>query len=267
MKLSVIIPVYNVENTLDQCVESVLSQGMDDMEVILIDDGSPDGCPQMCDAWAAKDGRVRVIHQDNNGLSEARNRGIDVAQGEYITFTDSDDFLTEGTLLPLIEWMEQHSEVDMLEYSVRSDDARSIMLLLDDKVYETAKDYWLDSRAWDHMYAWNKVFRRKVLSTLRFEKDRLFEDILLMAKVMRTNAAIATTSLGYYNYRYNEKGISKQVDLPTIRQLLRAQLTALCATRTMPWEKNAWGLYRSIACRCYDITRLSFNTQKRKAHT
>ena len=97
MKLSVIIPVYRVEDTLDRCVESVLCQSVDEMEVILVDDGSPDQCPAKCDLWAEKDARIRVIHKENGGLSDARNAGIDIAQGDFITFVDSDDYLEADT--------------------------------------------------------------------------------------------------------------------------------------------------------------------------
>ena len=84
MKLSVIIPVYRVEATLDRCVESVLRQAVTDMEVILVNDGSPDLCPQKCDQWAARDNRIQVIHKENGGLSDARNAGIDIAQGDHL---------------------------------------------------------------------------------------------------------------------------------------------------------------------------------------
>lgn len=85
MKLSIIIPVYRVEDTLDKCVESVLKQDYDNMEIILVDDGSPDNCPQKCDDWARKDTRIRVIHKANGGLSDARNAALDIVQGDYIT--------------------------------------------------------------------------------------------------------------------------------------------------------------------------------------
>ena len=97
MKLSIVIPVYRVEATLDRCVESVLGQDVDDMEVILVDDGSPDNCPKMCDDWAERDVRIRVIHKENGGLSDARNVAIDIAKGDYITFVDSDDWMETGT--------------------------------------------------------------------------------------------------------------------------------------------------------------------------
>ena len=96
--LSIIIPVYCVENTLDRCVKSIVGQSYHDIEVILVDDGSPDHCPEMCDSWAQKDERIRVIHQNNGGLSDARNVGIDASRGEWLTFVDSDDYIEEGTL-------------------------------------------------------------------------------------------------------------------------------------------------------------------------
>ncbi len=101
-QVSVIIPVYNVERFLSICIESVLRQTCPHLELILVDDGSPDRCPEICDSYARQDERVQVIHQENRGQSAARNRGIDVARGEYIYFLDSDDFIAEQTLETLI---------------------------------------------------------------------------------------------------------------------------------------------------------------------
>ena len=91
--LSVIVPVYKAEKHLDRCIESILSQTYGNIELILVDDGSPDACPAMCDSWAGRDWRVRVIHKKNNGASSARNAGLDMASGEYIGFVDADDFI------------------------------------------------------------------------------------------------------------------------------------------------------------------------------
>ena len=99
MKFSVVIPVYKVEEYLDECVQSVLSQTYTDLEAVLVDDGSPDRCGRMCDDWAKKDHRVHVIHQQNGGLSAARNTGIRNATGDYILFLDSDDWWENDTVL------------------------------------------------------------------------------------------------------------------------------------------------------------------------
>ena len=96
-----VIPVYRSADTLDRCVGSVVAQDVREMEVILVDDGSPDACPALCDAWAGRDRRVRVIHQPHGGLSAARNAGVDTAQGELITFVDSDDAVAPHTYCPL----------------------------------------------------------------------------------------------------------------------------------------------------------------------
>ena len=92
-KVSIIVPVYNVEKYLDRCMESLLNQTLKDIEIILVDDGSPDNCPQMCDDYAKKDSRVKVVHKANAGLGYARNSGLDVATGEYVAFVDSDDYV------------------------------------------------------------------------------------------------------------------------------------------------------------------------------
>ena len=104
--LSVIIPVYNVEKYLRKCVDSVLAQDIADMEVILIDDGSPDNSGAICDEYAEKDTRVKVIHKENGGAATARNVGLDIARGKYITFVDSDDYLLPNTYRPNLDYME-----------------------------------------------------------------------------------------------------------------------------------------------------------------
>lgn len=100
-QISVVVPVYNVEQYIRQCIDSILQQTFNDFELILVDDGSPDFCPQICEEYALKDRRVRVIHKKNGGLSDARNAGIDVAEGEYITFIDSDDLVSSDYLMCL----------------------------------------------------------------------------------------------------------------------------------------------------------------------
>ncbi|MCH5320896.1 MAG: glycosyltransferase, partial [Eubacterium sp.] len=92
-KVSIIVPVYNVEKYLNRCVESIVKQTYTNLEIILVDDGSPDNCPAMCDAWAERDSRIKVIHKENGGVSSARNIGIDNADGDYISFVDSDDYV------------------------------------------------------------------------------------------------------------------------------------------------------------------------------
>ena len=100
--ISVIVPVYKVEQYLDKCISSIVNQTYDNLEIILVDDGSPDNCPKICDNWAEKDQRIKVVHKQNGGLSSARNEGIVVATGKYISFIDSDDYIDSQTYEKMI---------------------------------------------------------------------------------------------------------------------------------------------------------------------
>ena len=118
MKLSIIIPIYRTQDTLERCLESVLKQSFTDYEIILVDDESPDDCPWICDKYAKNYPNVKVIHKKNGGLSDARNAGIKLSKGEYITFIDSDDAIQEDTLLLLMTELEKYPHTDILEYPI-----------------------------------------------------------------------------------------------------------------------------------------------------
>ena len=216
MKLSVIIPVYRVEDTLDRCVESVVNQHVDDMEVILVDDGSPDGCPAICDRWAAKDAHIRVIHKENGGLSDARNAGIEIARGEFLTFVDSDDYLEANTLAPLLELTD---DTDIVEYSIRD------RLLLSEHTYTDMSEYWLKEQAYLHTYACNKLFRSRLFDAVRFPKDKVFEDAYTLPLLLKKTRKVKTTAHGFYHYCWNSQGITATATGRQLRQLLEAHLT------------------------------------------
>lgn len=216
MKLSVIIPVYRVEDSLDRCIESVLSQHVDDMEVILVDDGSPDQCPAMCDRWAEKDERIRVIHQENGGLSEARNSGIEVAKGEYLTFVDSDDYLETNTLAPLLTEID---DADIVEYAIID------KLALPDCTYTEMNEYWLEGQAYLHTYACNKIYRSSLFKQVRYPKGKVFEDAYTLPVLLKKARKVKTTSKGFYHYCWNEQSITATATGQQLRQLLEAHLT------------------------------------------
>jgi len=149
VKLSIIIPVYCVEATLDRCLQSIANQPFGDYEVILVDDGSPDGCPAICDQWAAHDNRIHVVHQANGGLSAARNTGLDLAQGDFVTFIDSDDYLAETTLADI---MPMADGVDLLEYPIWKfyGSIDQTLLSFPNQSYDNTTQYWLQTKAYLH---------------------------------------------------------------------------------------------------------------------
>ena len=223
--LSVIIPAYNVEKTLRRCVESVLSQSVDDMEVIIVDDGSEDGTAGICDEYDGKK-NIKIVHQKNAGLSEARNKGLDIAEGELITFVDSDDYLEAGTYKRLVEMMEQHPTYDILEYSVvKEDGTRTLFSLsLPDREYTDMAEYWTVGRAYSHCYAWNKIYRKKLFDNVRFPRGKKFEDVYTLPLLLRNAGKVVTTHLGLYHYTYNAEGITVSADGDALFELLKAHL-------------------------------------------
>lgn len=222
-KLSIIIPVYCVEDTLDRCLESIVSQSYADMEIILVDDGSPDRCPQMCDDWALRDTRIRVIHQANGGLSDARNAGIDVATGEWLTFVDSDDYLEEGTLEKV---MTITAGNDIVEYPVERHfrNQKKTRLTFESKVYENIQDYWLNTQAYEHTYAWNKIYRKTIFDHVRYPKGQVFEDIHTLPLLLEKAHHVATTDQGLYHYCWNDQGITATADGQAWKSLLEGNL-------------------------------------------
>ena len=229
MKLSVIIPVYCVEDTLDRCVESVISQNYSDMEIILVDDGSPDGCPQKCDEWSKRDQRIKVIHKANGGLSDARNAGIEIARGQYLTFIDSDDYLSKDTLRYNMDILENHPELDIVEYPIliHAGSKKEFLYQPQFHIYTNMNHYWLAEEAFRHTYACNKIFRRELFSNLRFPIVPAFEDAHILPGLLDKCRAIATTDQGLYYYTWNENGITSTADGYKIQSLLDAYIALL----------------------------------------
>lgn len=224
--LSVIIPVYCVEETLDRCVESVVGQTFTDIEIILVDDGSPDHCPQMCDAWAQRDARISVIHKANGGLSDARNAGIDAATGDFITFADSDDYLTPDSYQSAFE---AGADADIVEFSFFRfyGGPKQQMIHLPPHTYTDAADYWLQGKAYEHCYAWNKIFRKSLFDGVRFPKGLVFEDVWTLPPLLRKARRIVTTDKGLYYYCANPQGITATAKGEQLEMLVNAHLKAM----------------------------------------
>ena len=209
MKLSIIIPIYNVENTLRRCLDSVISQNIDDCEIILVDDGSTDRSIIIADEYACKHPSITIYHKVNGGLSDARNYGLDRMNGDYVTFVDSDDELSPNTLEPLLNIMHNHPEYDILEYSVLQNTGEHDETFLDlgNHNYPYALD-WLKTNGTRHCWMCNKIFKSNLFINLRFPDNILrFEDMWMMNKLLALNPHIATTSQGEYRYYRNNNGL------------------------------------------------------------
>lgn len=238
MKLSIIVPIYNVEKTLKRCVDSILRQRLDNYELLLIDDGSPDNSGAMADKMADNN-RIKVYHKANGGLSDARNYGLDRATGDYITFVDSDDEIAQNTFPKLLEILHEHPEYDILEYSVKQiKKNKNVLFDPGEHVYQNATD-WLKNKGLQHCWMCNKIFKRKLFENTRFSTDIIrFEDMRLMSEVLIKNLTIATTSHGMYLYYENENGLVATT--PSYSGLLKEQINLInkvgIDTRKAEWH-------------------------------
>lgn len=226
MKLSIVIPVYQSEATLDRCVESVANQTFSDLEIILVDDGSPDRCPQMCDDWVRRDSRISVIHKENGGLSSARNAGINKARGELITFVDADDFVDKGTYEQVVPLA---FEADIVEYAIywQYGSDQQQLRSQPDAIYSDMQEYWLKGKAYAHSYACNKVFRRELFAEVRFPEGRVFEDAATLPLLLQRAHRVVTTPRGCYYYCANQEGITAKATGRELGMLLESHIRTM----------------------------------------
>ncbi len=237
MKLSIIVPVYNVELYLERCVQSIIAQDVDDCEVLLIDDGSTDRSGELCDELQRRYGCVKVIHQQNGGLSAARNSGINIACGEYITFVDSDDELCRNTLKGNLDFLFTHPEVDMLEYpvEVHAESPKAYMLNFHDEMQDGDVFVdWIRREGYKHCYAYNKIYAARVWKEVRFPVGVCFEDAAIMPDIIRRCQCIYYSSLGCYRYVMHVGSITTSYSYVKIRQLFSANYGIYLRTMDNP---------------------------------
>ena len=212
--VSIIIPVYNVEKYLDKCLDSVVNQTYTNLEIVLVDDGSPDNCPAMCDAWKSRDPRINVIHQNNGGLSIARNEGLKIATGEIIGFVDSDDWIernmVERLLSALLETDADIATCCFQQEREGSKDNKEYRKSLERKLLssdEALKQLFLGKRFIQNV-VWNKLYRRTVISDLWFPAGKLYEDGLWTAKALGNARKIVSIDYPLHHYLYRPESLS-----------------------------------------------------------
>ena len=208
--ISVIVPVYKVEKYLDRCVESIVNQSYSNLEIILVDDGSPDKCPQLCDAWGDRDSRITVIHKENGGLSDTRNVGLEIAKGEFIAFVDSDDWIASDYLSVLIQLLNStgadiceceilktsniceyktEQQVEVTEY----DTVTALKELICDGVF--------------HQHVWNKLYKRDCIGDILFPIGKTNEDEYWTYQAFGNATKIVKTNKVLYYYYQREESI------------------------------------------------------------
>lgn len=222
MKLSFIVPVYKVEKYLCQCVDSILAQSMDDYEIILVDDGSPDGCPALCDAYGEKyPSVVRVFHKENGGLANARNFGLDKARGDYVYFIDSDDyFINDG--VRLIYEKAAELDADVVQSSFITLDEKSGLTRETKSVFECGRIYSHEEMEREIcfcnlrrsvIFVWRNLYKREFLKRrgIRFADEmRMIEDAPFNIWAFTAAARFAAADIPVYCYRLRAESLQRQ---------------------------------------------------------
>lgn len=212
--VSVIVPIYKVEPYLRRCLDSIVNQTYTNLEIILVDDGSPDACPQICDEYAARDNRIVVIHKENGGLSDARNAGLDICKGEYISFIDSDDWVDEKYVEVLYEIQKKTAaELSICVYDSFLEDGRLSSSCLSKTSGIISWDFHevlIRLCAEDTlglMAVWGKLYARMLFDSIRFPKGKLYEDAYINYKLYMQCDKVCYSEIPLYHYRIRNGSI------------------------------------------------------------
>lgn len=211
--VSVIVPVFKVEQYLPRCVESIQSQTYQNMEIILVDDGSPDQCPAICDMYAQMDSRIQVIHKENGGLSDARNAGIEKARGDYLCFVDSDDYI-QPTMIEHMISEAQENNVKLVITNLKTVDEKGYRVFESEKspihkgifTAEELLPKLYQKLGWYYIVAWNKLYHRSLFNKIRFPIGKIHEDEYIVAQIMWKARKIVCIDSEEYIYIYQRKG-------------------------------------------------------------
>lgn len=222
--VTIVVPIYNVEKYIDRCINSILNQTYKNLEIILVDDGSPDNCGKMCDEYAQKDSRIKVVHKENGGLSDARNAGIDIAKGKYISFIDSDDYIEPEYVEILYKTIsEDKSDMAISSHKVIYENGTVLEKATGEKSVLNPKQV-LKRILYDEgidLSAWAKLYKIELFQEVRYPKGRIFEDASTTYKLIDESQKVSINSKSTYNYMIRNNSISnitfstKKMDLIT----------------------------------------------------
>lgn len=250
-KLSIIVPIYGVEQYLRKCVDSLLAQDIEDYEIILIDDGSPDACPLICEDYAVAHKNIRVVHRDNGGLSAARNSGIEVAQGGYIMFVDSDDYIEPNVLGGLLTQVERDN-LDVLRYRLQYVNPQYEVFnpyksdpFKGNDYSELATDgvSFLNSRMNTRCYAWQFILKREVLNGCIFTPGIYFEDTDWTPRMLCKAKRVASTNTVVYNYLMREGSITNAVNRSKQKKVLDDKIRLIATLQQQAIDLRKSGRY------------------------
>ena len=215
-KISVIVPIYNVEKYLSKCIDSIINQTYTNLEIILVDDGSPDNCGIMCDDYSLKDNRIKVIHKKNGGLSHARNIGLEIATGDYISFIDSDDYIHkefyEILISLIVKYNADIAQCEFLKvYEEGINNSNNYKSYIDEKIIMLSNNEALNNlynkNCVNTVVVWNKLYKKQLFKNIRYPKGKIHEDEYTTYKVLFNASKVVLTSRQMYYYLQRSSSI------------------------------------------------------------
>ena len=220
--ISVVVPVYKAEKYIRQCVDSILAQTFRDFELILVDDGSPDNCGKICDGYAAQDSRIKVVHRENGGPSAARNAGLDLAQGEYVAFVDSDDYIREEMFETLLRALVRNNVgIAICDYERVADDGtvkNEVVFPPDLREGIVSNRTAFDGFSGEYCFfwgvLWNKLYRRELFKDVRFPVGKTYEELHVVPTLFYRSGDVAVVSKKLYSYRDAPQSITSNEESP-----------------------------------------------------
>ncbi|WP_052100762.1 glycosyltransferase family 2 protein [Porphyromonas gulae] len=237
--LSIIVPVYKVEPYLEKCIKSIIGQDFEDFELILVDDGSPDRCGAVCDDYALKDNRIKVIHKKNGGLSSARNTGIEAAKGSFLSFIDSDDYVSSDFYEANIKYLQNHPEVDMvvIPISLEEDNTgkqRPFKAHLKPCMKE-GKESIVDFLWSRHfLLLQSAIYKASIWEEIRFPLGMLHEDSYILPDLAETVNRIGISSIGVHYYLKREGSITAAKSAKKSRDMMSVAFRNLDYLKQFP---------------------------------
>ena len=223
--ISIIVPVYKVEPYLRRCLDSIVNQTYTNLEIILVDDGSPDKCPQICDEYAAKDKRITVIHKENGGLSDARNTGLDICKGDYISFVDSDDWIANIYIESLIHTiLDNNADMAIVNFEKKNNalnSCTSFPQIIKTEILEhvqAVEKLW-PSEETAFVTAWGKLAKASLYKNIRFPKGYIHEDVYTSYKLLYFSQKTIFLDIPLYYYFQREGSIMSDLKTNSLRFL------------------------------------------------
>lgn len=258
MKVSVIIPIYNVEKYLEKCLDSIVHQSYKNLEIILVNDGSTDSSSKICEDYQKKDERIIVINKENGGLSDARNKGIDIATGEYITFIDSDDYIHKDMIGELMN-IATNNDADISVCGFQKFFNESDSEIIDNMLLNTDIQLFNSQDILDNFYskisvniivAWAKIYKMSLFNKIRYNKGKIHEDEFIAHKLIFESKKIAYIPKKMYFYRIRKNSITGE----KFNKKRLDKIEALEDRLKFANEKNLKNLYmQTLFCYCNDL--------------